>query len=412
LKNGINSLLEITNIPIYTPLYYVALFGLMRILGAFILERRNILLNKVSNELIINFSKDMIEHLMKMKYSIFKTNSEKVLNSFNKSLSGIERLNKFVIGNVMSNVIEITVISVMIFGLLGPKYFLSTITIYSLYLITTRKISKYRSKLLNDKFQHELKSENKLFDIIYNIENIKFFQRENYESQKFKDIIKDVRNKDVKVISSLAFLNNIQNLIISLGMVLNLTMGIIDCYAGILTPGDIVMMQAIFLQIMLPLSWVGMLMREVEETKVNLQYAIDMIRQKEIYLLELSKKKFENFEYKGGNIIFQNVDFHFPLELLNEFDKKDEKKETKFEKFTKSLSINDKDKEKDNDKDKDKDKAFSTNLKDENGGILIENELIKSLYKPSIQPKLILNECNVEFKENTINAIIGHSGNG
>lgn len=333
----------------------------------------------------------MINHLMKMEYSIFKTNSEKVLNSFNKSLVGIERLNRFVVGNVMSNVIEISVISVMIFGLLGPKYFMNTLAIYCLYVYTTRKVSKYRSKLLADKFQHELKSENKLFDIIYNIENIKFFQRENYESQNFKDIIKSVRNKDVKVITSLAFLNNSQNLIISIGMILNLTMGIIDCYSGVLTPGDIVMMQAIFLQIMLPLNYMGMLMREIEDTKVNLQYAVEMIRQKEVYLLEQSKKKFDKFEYKGGNIIFQNVDFHFPLELISsEMEKKEDKKETKFEKFTKKLSITNEDEEENNKKDEAK------------------NNLINSL----ASPKLILNECNVSFKENTVNAIIGHSGNG
>ncbi len=376
----------------------------MRILGTLLLEYRHILLNKISNEIIVNFSKEMINHLMKIEYSIFKTNSESVLNSFNKSLVGIERLNRFVVGNVLSNAIEIIIISGMIFGMLGPKYFLNTILIYGLYVLVTKKISKFRTKILNEKYQFEIKSENKLFDIIYNIDNIKYFQKENSESLKFSNIIKDIRGKDKKVVSTLSFLNNCQNLIISTGMVINLIMGIYDCYSGLLTPGDLVMMQAIFLQIMLPLSYMGMLMREVEETKVNLQYAVEMIKKKEIYLKENKTKDNQIFFFNGGKIVFDNLTFGFPNNLISDnknFFLSTSEKEKIFKNKQKSksdfntgygdnkININD--------------KIIENGFVQENS---IENEkLIKS-------HKLILNNCNAIFEKNSLNAIIGHSGNG
>lgn len=367
----------------------------MRILGSLFVERRNILLNRVSNEIIVNFSKDMINHLMKIEYSIFKHNSENVLNSFNKSLVGIERMNRFVIGNVMSNIIEIFIISCMIFGMLGPKYFANTIFIYCIYLYVTKRISSYRSKILNEKYQFELKSENKLFDIIYNIDNIKYFQKENSESQKFSGIIKDVRNKDTTVVSSLALLNNCQNFIISTGMVSNLIMGVFDVYSGLLTPGDIVMMQAIFLQIMMPLNFMGMLMREVDETKVNLKYAVEMIKKREVYLNDTKEKKNKLFYFQGGKIVFKNVSFGFQSHFTGH---------TKVLSNTAAtpLAV-----EKDSAEEKKNEHDFN---KAADAAMPYENELKQHKQHQSI--KYILKNCDGVFEKNTLNAIIGHSGNG
>lgn len=304
---GINSVLDHSNI--YTPVKYLIIFGLTRIVGVAIQEYRQILLNKVSNGAIVDFSKDMMNYLMKLEYHVFKTNSEFVMNSFNKSLQGIERLNRFVLGNIMSNVAEITIISIMLYTLLGPKYFINTILTYLFYMFVTRKISNYRQSLLQDKWKAEINSENKLFDIIYNIDTVKYFQREEGESEKYANIIKGVRQKDQKATSSLSILNSSQNLIISTGMVVNLCMGVYDCFYGTLTPGDLVMLQAIFTQIMMPLNFMGMLMREVDETRVNLKYAIEMIYKKEEIKKTNTQKQL--FIFNGGKIEFKNVSFGF-----------------------------------------------------------------------------------------------------
>jgi ABC-type transport system involved in Fe-S cluster assembly fused permease/ATPase subunit len=247
---------------------------------------------------------------MKLDFIIFKNNSETVQNSFNKSLQGLERLNRWVLGNVMSNTIEILIISGMMYFMLGPKYFINTVGCYVLYLFVTKKINNYRNKFIADKFKADVNAENKLFDIIYNIDTVKYFQREVSESDKYSNIIKGVREKDQKVISSLSLINTIQSLIISIGMVANLMMGVHDCYHGILTPGDLVMLQAIFTQMMMPLGFMGTLMREVEETRVNLQYAIDMINNRKKMTNE--EKKLQQFHFQGGNIEFKDVSFGYP----------------------------------------------------------------------------------------------------
>ena len=91
-------------------------------------------------------------------------------------------------------------------------------------------------------------------------------------------------------------------------MISNLSMGVIDCYHGLLTAGDIVMLNVIFNQVMTPLNFLGSLMREVDETRINLSFTIEMINKRESLLQE---KNLPLFEYRGGNIEFNDISYGY-----------------------------------------------------------------------------------------------------
>lgn len=142
---------------------------------------------------------------------------------------------------------------------------------------------------------------------------------------------------------SLSKLNISQSFIISIGIITNLGMGVFDCYNGTLTPGDLVMLNVIFNQVMTPLNFMGSLMREVDETRVNLSFTIEMINKRESLIRE---KNLPLYEFKGGHIEFKDVVYGYTPNESGEYT------------------------------------------------------------------KLILNKLNVTFEKGSINAIVGHSGNG
>ncbi len=243
---------------------------------------------------------------MRINYLTFKNDAETISNRFIKSIQGIDKFNRWVIGNLMSNAIEICIVSVMLYNLVAPKYFINTLVTYIVYMYVTKKLSLRRSKIIRAKFDAETNSENKIFDIVYNIETVKYFQCEEKESQNYSEKVKGVRQKDEKVMSTLAELNSTQGIILALGMISNLTMGIYDCYNGVLTPGDLVMLQTIYTQIMIPLNFVGTILRDADESRVKLQYAVGMMEESE---KERGNKPM--FEFKGGRVEFENVGLNF-----------------------------------------------------------------------------------------------------
>ena len=285
-------------------------FLITRIVGYSINEYRLILLNKISNEVILNFNKDMLKYLFKIDYKDFKNNSTNIINSFNKSIQGIDNLNRFIFGNVITNIIEFGIVSITLFGFLGFKYCLNILATYYLYTYFTKKIMVSRMPIMNNRHRLEVEAENKLSEIVHNIDNIKYFGQELREQNILQNKVLKVRLAENEAIESLVRLNTVQAIIISVGMSLGLAMGLLDIYNGILSPGDLLMIQAIFAQIMQPLFFLGTLMKGVAETKIKLQFAVDSIKNSREVELR-TQNNTDLIRTNKYNIYFENVSFSY-----------------------------------------------------------------------------------------------------
>ena len=68
-----------------------------------------------------------------------------------------------------------------------------------------------------------------------------------------------------------------QSLIFSSGLTLNLLMAAHDVSTGVMTPGDFVMIQALFMQLAGPLFNMGTFFREVDQSSVDIEDLYHML---------------------------------------------------------------------------------------------------------------------------------------
>ena len=117
-----------------------------------------------------------------------------------------------------------------------------------------------------------------------NFEAIKFFMNEKSEQTRYDGFLKRYKEAAMKVQTSLANINNVQSVIYTFGLALNLMFSACDCFAGVFTPGDFVFLQALFLQVFLnyslffhfnklagPLFFMGTILRELDESQVHFE---------------------------------------------------------------------------------------------------------------------------------------------
>ena len=83
-------------------------------------------------------------------------------------------------------------------------------------------------------------------------------------------------------------------------------MAAFDVYTGNMTPGDFVMIQALFMQLAGPLFNMGTLFRQLDETSVDVEELYHMLNAKPIVK---EKENAVDFEFKNGAIKFENVNF-------------------------------------------------------------------------------------------------------
>lgn len=76
-------------------------------------------------------------------------------------------------------------------------------------------------------------------------------------------------------------------------MAVNLGMAVLDVYTGRLTPGDFVLIQALFMQLAGPLFNLGGFFRQIDETSVDVEELFHMLNSKPMVKEKEDAKEFE-----------------------------------------------------------------------------------------------------------------------
>ena len=96
-----------------------------------------------------------------------------------------------------------------------------------------------------------------------------------------------------------------------LGLTTNLCLAARDISLGILTPGDFVMLQALFMQIAMPLHFMGTIFREIDESHVQVEALFNILDMKSKVT---EKEDAKPYDYQGGTIEFKNVNYTYEKE--------------------------------------------------------------------------------------------------
>jgi ATP-binding cassette subfamily B protein len=141
-----------------------------------------------------------------------------------------------------------------------------------------------------------------------NFETVKYFGNEEMEAQRFDSSMSRYEKAATKVWTSLAWLNFGQAVIIGLGMGACMVLSAMAVSRGEQTLGDFVLINALLLQLSIPLNFIGFIYREIRQGFTDLEAMFDLLEEeKEIQDAPGAKP----LAVSSGEIQFNNVDFHY-----------------------------------------------------------------------------------------------------
>lgn len=107
--------------------------------------------------------------------------------------------------------------------------------------------------------------------------NVKYFQKEEEELKKYQKAIEVYYDKNYGVQHSLGVLNTVQRLIFGTGLTFNMMLAAYYTQLGLLTTGDIMMIQTLMLQFLGPLFFLGSMFRSFEDNLVDIKKITTMM---------------------------------------------------------------------------------------------------------------------------------------
>jgi ATP-binding cassette subfamily B protein len=117
----------------------------------------------------------------------------------------------------------------------------------------------------------------KAIDSLLNFETVKYFGNEEMEARRFDSSMARYETAATKVLTSLGWLNFGQGVIFGLGSAIMMVMSALAVQRGEQTIGDFVFINAMLLQLSVPLNFIGFVYREIRQGLTDIEQMFELL---------------------------------------------------------------------------------------------------------------------------------------
>lgn len=317
---------KLTNnqLPLALPILLLSLYGALRFSTSLFTELREILFARVTQQAVRRIALEVFSHLhaLSLRFHLERQTGG-VSRDIERGSRSISSLISYTLYSILPTLVEIS----LVLGILIVKYDSGfvLITLFSLmaYVLFTIRISNWRiglRRLVNDT---DSAANTQAIDSLLNYETVKYFNNEDYEARRYDRHMQRWEEAATRSQISLSWLNLGQQIIIALGvtaMMWRAADGVVD---GRMTIGDLVLVNAFLIQLYMPLSFLGVIYREIRQSLADIERMFDLLREhREIadapdavtLQAQSLNVRFESvmFSYEAKRQILVGVDFEIP----------------------------------------------------------------------------------------------------
>jgi ATP-binding cassette, subfamily B, heavy metal transporter len=215
----------------------------------------------------------------------------------------------------------------LVLTLLGTRFDLGFVWIVLIALVAyasfTIAVTEWRTTFRRQMNELDSKAHTRAIDALLNYETVKYFNNEGFEARRYDEGLEAFRRAQIKSQRTLSLLNIGQQAVIGLSLVALLWRATAGVVEQRYTLGDLVMVNALLIQLYIPLNFLGVLYREVKQSIADLQRMFTLLeREREVadpagavpLAVAQAAVRFDHvdFAYDPARPILHGVSFEIP----------------------------------------------------------------------------------------------------
>ena len=284
-------------------------YGLARVLSNGFQQLRDVVFAPVAQRALRSLALETFQHIhnLSMRYHITRRTGG-LSRIIERGVKGVEFLLRYLVFSIGPLALELVLLSVFLLCKLDLWYVLVLFGTIAVYVWFTFKVTEYRVKLRREMNEQDTDAAQKAIDSLLNFETVKYFGAEAREAKRYDAAMAGYEAAALKTSYSLAALNFGQALLITAGLTIVMVMAGLQVRAGVLTVGDFVMVNAVMVQITMPLNFLGTVYREIRQALVDMGQMFDLLEQP----IEITTKHgAPDLKVTGGSISLRNIAFSY-----------------------------------------------------------------------------------------------------
>ena len=306
------------------PAMLIVAYGVGRILMVLFAQLRDVIFTVVTQNAVRQLANRTFRHLHSLSLKFHLERRTGGLNRvIERGVNGVDTILRMAILNMIPTAVELVMIAGLVAWYFGWVYVAVLFVMVVAYVWFTFFATEKRLAIRRDMNESDTEANSKAVDSLLNFETVKYFGNEDLEARRFDASMARYEKAAVRTFTTLGFLNSGQAIIFSTGMVVCMLLAARDVSQGILTVGDFVMINAILIQLFMPLNFMGMVYREIKQGLVDMETMFALLKEPAEIVDHPDAKPlhvdngaiaFKNvsFAYESGRPILKDISFEVP----------------------------------------------------------------------------------------------------
>ena len=294
------------------PAVLIVAYGVGRVLMVLFAQFRDVWFTVVAQHAVRELAKKTFRHLhaLSLRFHLERRTGG-LSRVIERGVNGVDTIVRMAVLNSIPTAVELLMISGLIAYYFGFIYVVVVLLTVALYVWFTLWASERRIAIRRDMNESDTEAHSKAVDSLLNYETVKYFGNEELEARRFDSSMARYEKAAVRTYTSLGLLNTGQAVIFTIGTVVCMLLAARDVASGVLTVGGFVMINAILIQLYLPLNFMGMVYREIKQGLIDIETMFALLHEP----AEIADRKgAKPLRITKGEVKFENVSFAYDEE--------------------------------------------------------------------------------------------------
>ena len=279
LKHIVDAL-DMEQIALQLPIVLLLGYGALRLSTGLFNELRDVFFARARFHAIRRLSSEVLAHLhqLSLRFHLDRRTGS-VTRDLERGTQSLSSLSNYFVFIVIPTVFEITLVTGILFSSYNVQFTLITLTTVVVYVVFTVLFTNWRMhyRHLANKLDSEAHSQ--AVDSLLNYETVKYFNNEKYEVDRYANTLNQWEQASVKSTFTMSLLNFGQAVIIALGVTGIMIFAAQGVVVGDMTIGDLVLVNALMLQLFVPMNMLGIVYRQITYSLADMDLLAKLLKE-------------------------------------------------------------------------------------------------------------------------------------
>ena len=300
------------------PVFLLIGYGVLRLCSTLFGELRDAIFAKVTQRAIRRVANKVFSHLHSLSLRFhLERQTGGVSRDIERGTRGISFLLNFMLFNILPTLLEIGLVLAILIKQYDIRFSIIIFLTLLAYIALTLIVTEWRMIFRRTMNNMDSKANTRAIDSLLNYETVKYFGNEAWEARRYDEHLQSWEKAAVRNQTSLAALNAGQSAIIAIGVTLLMLLAADQVIDGVMTLGDLVLINAFMLQLYMPLHFLGFVYREIKHSLADMERMFTLLDENR----EIQDKPDAKILAAGhATIRFNHVDFSYETNRQILFD--------------------------------------------------------------------------------------------